>query len=113
MAHGDLVYFVVPTEDAERARRFYGELFGWRFRAGAVDGGFNVEGSTPPGGLYEGGTGEVPRVWFEVDDLDAALERVRELGGQAGEPEDIESGHMATCRDDQGNELNLWSPKSA
>ena len=29
---GELVYFLVPTADAERAKAFYGALFGWEFR---------------------------------------------------------------------------------
>jgi predicted enzyme related to lactoylglutathione lyase len=109
MAAGDLVYFMVPVPDGERAKAFYGELFGWRFESGNVPGGYQIANSTPPGGLFGGGEGNAPVVWFEVDDLDAAIARVRELGGEAGEPEDIASGRMASCRDDQGTELNLWS----
>lgn len=43
--------------------------------------------------------------------IHAALERVRELGGDAGEAQEIASGYMARCRDDQGTELNLWAPR--
>jgi uncharacterized protein len=108
---GDLVYFVVPAGDAERAKAFYGDLFGWGFSPGNVPGGFNVEGSTPPGGLFGGGEGSSPQVYFSVDDIDAAVAKVRELGGEAGEPEEIASGFMAECRDDQGTAFNLWAPK--
>jgi uncharacterized protein len=108
---GELVYFMVPVRDAERAHRFYGELLGWEFSPGNVPGGFNIDNATPPGGLYAGGERSSPQVWFGVDDIQAGVERVRELGGEAGEPEEIASGHMAACRDDQGTELNLWAPK--
>jgi predicted enzyme related to lactoylglutathione lyase len=106
---GDLVYFMIPTADAERAHAFYGGLFGWRFSPGNVPGGFNVEGSTPAGGLYAGGEAGAPEVWFEVDDIEAACARVVELGGRAGAVEEIGSGWMAACADDQGSPLNLWA----
>lgn len=108
---GDLVYFVVPARDAERSKRFYSELLGWEFSPGNIPGGFNIEGPTPPGGLFGGGDGSAPSVYFGVDDIDAAVAKVRELGGEAEEPQDITSGRMSACRDDQGVELNLWTPK--
>lgn len=108
---GELVYFVVNAADAERAKRFYGELFGWEFAEGRVSGGFQITNTEPPGGLFAGGDAKAPKVWFKVDDINEGIERVRALGGEAGEPEEIASGFMASCRDDQGNELNLWAPK--
>jgi predicted enzyme related to lactoylglutathione lyase len=50
-------------------------------------------------------------VWFEVDDIEAALARIRELGGEAGEPGEIASGYMASCRDDQGTPFNVWASR--
>jgi uncharacterized protein len=108
---GDLVYFVIQTDDPERAKEFYGSLFGWDFTEGNVPEGFNIEGTTPPGGVFGGGKGWCPSVYFSVDDIDAALAKVRELGGEASEPEAIATGHMAHCRDDQGREFNLWAPR--
>jgi uncharacterized protein len=113
MGVGDLVYFVVPAADADRARSFYGELLGWSFTPGNVPGGFNIEGPSPPGGLFGGGEGSRPQVYFEVDDIDAAVERVRELGGEAENPQEIQSGRMSHCRDDQGVEFGLWTPRHA
>jgi predicted enzyme related to lactoylglutathione lyase len=108
---GELVYFTVPVPDADRGRAFYGELFGWRFEAGNVPGGFQIANAQPPGGLFGGGEGTSPSVWFGVDEIEAGVAKVRGLGGEAGEPEEIESGFMASCRDDQGTEFNLWAPK--
>jgi predicted enzyme related to lactoylglutathione lyase len=108
---GELVYFVVNAADAERAKGFYGELFGWEFAEGNVPGGFQITNTEPPGGLFGGSGASAPKVWFKVDDINEGIERVRALGGEAGEPEEIASGFMASCRDDQGSELNLWAPK--
>jgi predicted enzyme related to lactoylglutathione lyase len=45
-----------------------------------------------------------------VDDLDAAEQRVRELGGEADEPQPTSGGHFSRCRDDQGANFGLWAP---
>lgn len=109
---GDLVYFVVPVPDAERGKAFYGRLLGWEFEPGNVPGGFQISDTEPPGGLFGGGPGSSPSVYFRVDDIDQAVATVRELGGEViAQPEEIESGFMASCRDDQGTEFNLWAPK--
>jgi predicted enzyme related to lactoylglutathione lyase len=108
VAAGDLVYFVIPTADAERAKTFFGGLFGWEFSTGNVPGGFQIEGPSPPAGLFEGNEGSRPLPYFQVDDIEAAVTTVRELGGDAEDPQPIPSGRMAHCRDDQGLEFGLW-----
>jgi predicted enzyme related to lactoylglutathione lyase len=109
---GELVYFVVPVTDGDRGKAFYGELLGWEFESGNVPGGFQITNTAPPGGLFAGGSGSTPSVYFAVDDIEEAVAKVRDLGGQVlADPEEIESGFMASCRDDQGTEFNLWSPK--
>ena len=107
---GDLVYFVMPVPDADKGKAFYGELFGWDFSPGSVPGGFNIEGSTPPGGLFGGGEGHTPSVYFSVNDIEAAVRQIRELGGEASDPQEIQSGYMADCSDDQGTRFSIWSP---
>jgi predicted enzyme related to lactoylglutathione lyase len=109
VAAGDLVYFWLSTRDAEKAKQFYGGLLGWRFSEGNAPGGWNVEGSTPPGGLHGGGGEARANVCFEVDDLEAGMEKVRELGGEAGEPQPTEAGRFSICRDDQGFEFCIWA----
>lgn len=107
---GELVYFWLPVPDAERAQAFYGDLFGWQFAPGNVPGGYQITNATPPGGLHGGDESSSPQVCFGVEDMRAALERVRELGGQADEPQEIASGSFASCRDDQGTRFFLWAP---
>lgn len=108
MARGDLVYFVIPAADEERAKAFYGELFGWEFSPGSVPGGFDIGSPSPPGGLFVGGRGSRPMPYFEVDDIEAAVAKVREMGGEAEDPQRIRVGWMAHCTDDQGLEIALW-----
>jgi uncharacterized protein len=50
-----------------------------------------------------------PRVYFDVDDINAAAARVNELGGKAGEALPVPSmGWFAVCGDSEGNEFGLW-----
>jgi uncharacterized protein len=106
---GDLVYFQLNVADGEKAKAFYGGLFGWEIEAGNVEGGFNFGGVSPAGGGSGGGPTEPrPLVYFSVDDLDAGIARVRELGGEAGEPEQAGVGRFSVCKDDQGVEFGIF-----
>jgi len=67
--HGDLVYFVIAAPDSQRARTFYGGLFGWDITPGNVEDGWQIGRSSPPGGMQGGADAGPPQVYFEVDDL--------------------------------------------
>ena len=56
--HGDLFYFSLPVPDGERARRFYGELFGWDFAAPESQGGMNARNLLIDGGIGAGRDGD-------------------------------------------------------
>ena len=107
---GDLVYFQIDVADGERAKAFYGGLFGWKATAGSVPGGFSFEGPSPPGGGLGGSPSPEsrPLVYFGVEGLDQAIARVRELGGEAGEPKGSQAGRYSICRDDQGVEFGIF-----
>ncbi len=109
---GDLVYFWIPVPDSGRARAFYGALLGWEFGPGNSPDGLQVTNVAPRGGLRGGDEASHPHVCFQVDDMDAALARVRELGGEADEPQEIASGSYVSCRDDQGTHFFLWAGRS-
>lgn len=112
---GELSFFEIGVGDVQRARSFYGELFGWEFE----DFGGGAQISTPnvPGGMHGGDEGASPYAFFAVDDLDAAVARVRELGGSAehvGQDESEETvarfGRFMFCTDDQGSRFGLHEP---
>jgi predicted enzyme related to lactoylglutathione lyase len=110
-------FFELGVEDAERGRAFYEGLFGWRFTPGPSGNGFQIETSGGPGGIHGGDPGASPYVFFPVDDMDAALARVLELGGTVDDMDvegDEESaarfGRFKLCRDDQGSPFGLHQP---
>jgi predicted enzyme related to lactoylglutathione lyase len=47
---------------------------------------------------------------YRVDDIAAAVERVRAAGGHADEPGRRRFGLFAECIDDQGATFRLWQP---
>jgi predicted enzyme related to lactoylglutathione lyase len=107
---GDLVYFWIPVPDGEAAKRFYGELLGWQFGPGSNAEGSQITNTTPHGGISGAAeSASHPQVVFRVDDLEAAMGRVRELGGETGEPRPGGEGSSVECRDDQGTSFNLWA----
>ena len=133
---GEPAFVELGVEDVERARRFYGGLLGWSFSPGPSPGGYLVATSGVPAGLHGGDPGASPSVFFRVDDLDAATERVRELGGTVEPLEDDHAddradagadggadgngdgsaersaplGRFVLCRDDQGSPFGLVQP---
>lgn len=109
-SHGELFYFSLPVADAERARRFYGELFGWELTDPGPQGGMNASNLVIDGGIGAGREGDHVELWFRVDDLAAAVELVRELGGDATDIEDTPEGLVASCHDDQGVAFGLVEP---
>jgi predicted enzyme related to lactoylglutathione lyase len=106
---GDLVYFWIPVPDGEAAKRFYGEVLGWEFEEGSISDGYQVTNTDPHGGIAGRGEASHPQVCFQVDDLEAAMNRVRALGGQTGEPQPGGPGRSVECRDDQGTSFHLWA----
>ncbi len=104
---GELVYFTVGIPDVRRAQAFYAALLGWRFEPGSIPDGSQISDVEPPGGLHGGSKASGVQVYFAVEDIDTAVARVRELGGEADEPQHGAHGSYASCRDDQGTQFNL------
>ncbi len=95
---GELYYFTLPAKDLQKAKSFYGGLFGWDFE----DGGHIKSIAGPHGGLHAGADHTHPVLYLRVDDVEAAVARVRELGGEAQDVQESASGWWSECRDDQG-----------
>lgn len=87
----------LATRDVAAAQRFYADLFGWTFGTSAipVDGAGDYHeisiGGTRQGGMMQMTKewGDMPSHWslyFPVADVDAALERCKELGGSVCVP---------------------------
>src|SRR5438874_3613785 len=84
---GDIVHYEIAAKDADRAQAFWGGLFGWSFQgSGMPDIDYRMAQITESAGaaLYAGPekVGH-PIVYHAVDDIDASIAKVNELGGSA------------------------------
>ncbi len=125
--HGTLCWTEIATTDLEACDKFYSKLFGWKITKSEnpdipmeyreYDTGLGYSS----GGMYqmteEMFGGEIPPPHFlnyvAVDDVDACIEQVKELGGQLiGEPHDIpKTGRMAVVQDPTGATFALITLK--
>lgn len=92
--HGALVWNELATNDTEKAKEFYTELFGWTTQEmdmGPMVYTIFLNGDRPNGGMVEmpKECGEMPPVWsvyFRVNDCDAIVEDALSLGGEVFNP---------------------------
>jgi predicted enzyme related to lactoylglutathione lyase len=105
--HGDPAYIVFEFPDAARAHGFYGSVLGMRFEPGRGPDRWNVPDVAPMCGLSGGAQRATVVPMFRVDDIAAAVERVRAAGGKATEPVHEGYGIRAECADDQGVRFHL------
>ena len=107
---GKIVHFEIVAEDAQRAKAFYGTLFGWKFREWSGPGEYHMFEGEPGGAIYpyEERDGHYV-VYFDTDDIDATIGQIRDLGGEAGDKTPIpEIGWFARCKDTEGNAFSLF-----
>jgi predicted enzyme related to lactoylglutathione lyase len=114
-----IVHFEIPADDIDRAKRFYGELFGWEFSATP---GFEDYWTFATGDpeRNEGG-GLMSRMspdqvglvsYFGVESVADSAAQVEKLGGKvimARSPVPG-MGWFAQCLDPEGNVFALWEP---
>ena len=102
-----LAYVTYEVPDSAAARGFYGTVLGWRFTPGSIPDGWQVEGPTPRTGLSGGHDTAVTIPMWQVEDIAAAVERVRAAGGTASDPRQQPYGVTSECADDQGTRFYL------
>jgi len=107
---GKLVHFELPTNDSAGAKEFYGSLFGWQFQSfGEMDYHLTQTADDQGGAVSGMQEGENATIYFDVDDIDASLAHVRELGGQAEDKQPVPGmGWFAHCKDPGGTNFSLW-----
>ena len=114
-----VVHFEIGCRDVERAKKFYGSLFGWNFqeygaaamisniaREQGISGHINSLGHEPHNYVT---------VYAQVDDLQSSLDKAEKLGGKTIVPptEVPNLGHFAWFSDPEGNVVGLWKPMNA
>ena len=118
---GTLVWFEIPADDPERAKHFYGGLFGWKFEpfddfapdywAIETGGGSSINGGIVPRSATVA-PGPGPVVYAAVADLEAAAAEAVRLGGRVLQERTLiteQAGSFVLVADPEGNVVGLWS----
>lgn len=120
---GRVVHFEIPFDDGQRARSFYRDAFGWELQevpemdyTMVSSGPTGEQGPTEPGyiggGMLDRSVSPAPGpvIVIDVDDIDAALERITQLGGSpvVGRTPVADMGFSAYFTDPEGNVMGLW-----
>ena len=111
-----IVWFEIPADNIERARKFYGELFGWKIeQCPGVPDYWHIDtgggDDTPDGGMLPRKHSTQPITnYVNVESVARAAAKVEKLGGKIMKPKTAvpQMGYFVICRDSEGNEFALW-----
>ena len=125
---GKVVHFEIPAEDLERAKGFYGSVFGWDLATMPMPGGGDYTSvvttpvdeatqlPTEPGAINGGMFARSeqlpasPVITIDVDAIDDTLRAVEASGGATVAPRTAipGMGAFAYFKDPEGNVMGLW-----
>jgi predicted enzyme related to lactoylglutathione lyase len=112
-----IVWFEIPADDIERAKSFYGELFGWKIeRLPGLTEYWHIDtgGSddTPDGGLLKRQNAQHQGItnYVGAKSIDESAAKVAQLGGKICMPKTAvpRMGYFAVCQDPENNTFALW-----
>jgi predicted enzyme related to lactoylglutathione lyase len=121
-----VVHFEIPADDVERAKSFYGSVFGWQLQTMSMgESDYTIVTTTPvdektqlptePGAINGGMFDRserlpAPVITIDVDAIDQALEQVEAAGGKTvtSRTEIPGMGAFAYFEDPEGNVMGLW-----
>ena len=117
-----IVWFEIPADHPERAKQFYGSLFGWKINPfpGMPDyqhidtGGADA---SPDGGLMKRmHPGQTITTYVSVPSVTKFMAKVEKLGGSICRPKTAvpQMGYFAICQDTENNTFAIWemNPKA-
>lgn len=112
-----IVWFEVPADDPDRARKFYKSLFGWNFAKlpAAINDYWHIDtggpDASPDGGMMPRMHPQQPITnYVSVPSVTKAAAKVEKLGGTVCKPKTAVPGmgYFAICLDTEGNTFALW-----
>jgi uncharacterized protein len=126
MIMSKVVHFEIPADDLDRAKNFYGSVFGWELQTMPMEGGEytsvkttdvdeQTQLPTEPGAINGGMFVRderltSPVITIDVDGIDDALKQIEAEGGTTVTPRTAipGMGAFAYFKDPEGNVLGLW-----
>lgn len=114
MAHGDITHIDIPVDDVDRAKGFYGALFGWQIQEYPGYEGYPMWQA--PNKISGGGLAprdenfDRPRSYVEVDSIDETIATAVEAGATVALAKDeiTPTSWWAIIVDPDGNEIGLY-----
>jgi len=112
-----IVWFEIPADNVERARTFYGKLFGWKidkFPGARMPYWIVNTGSDDParnGGMMERQFPEHTITnYISVPSVEQAAAKAKKLGGKICMEKTAvpEMGYFVVCQDTENNTFALW-----
>ncbi|AAM05414.1 TPA: VOC family protein [Methanosarcina acetivorans] len=113
-----IVHFDVPADDPARAKKFYAELFGWKFEKPFETMEYylieteDLEGKAGPGGGLgkRGAPDQRIMNYIGVPSIEEYLSKVEKLGGKVVMAKTAVPGwgYLAICTDTENNTFGLW-----
>ena len=116
-AAASIVWFEIPADDIQRAKTFYGSLFGWKFAKlpAAVPDYWHIDtggkDASPDGGLMSRmHPAQSITNYVAVSSVSKAVAKVQKLGGTICKPKTAVAGmgYFVLCKDTEGNTFALW-----
>ncbi len=111
---GSIVHIELPVKDRDRAKKFYGDLFGWKFQdMPEMDYTLFETANGPGGGLFVPQEGQYDKGalnYILVEDVDAKSKEIEAAGGAVIGPK-VEvpgQGWFAVFKDPEGTTLAIW-----
>jgi uncharacterized protein len=120
-----VIHFEIPSDDRERVKKFYSEVFGWELQDQAFGEDVYTMATTSPvdenymhtekgainGGIFQR-TSELPNpiITISVPSIDEHIKKIEAAGGTLAVPkgEVPEMGYYAYFKDSEGNLMGLW-----
>src|SRR5215207_8577891 len=118
-----IVHFEIPADDVERAKKFYGNLFGWNIEkfpglTGREDVEYWLITTTDDKGNKALGGGIMKRQgpqqpiinYINVKSVEEYSSKVQQLGGKVHVPKTAVPGmgYFAICLDTENNAFGIW-----
>jgi predicted enzyme related to lactoylglutathione lyase len=110
LRHGDIAYVSLWVPDVERAAGFFSSVLGWRYGPRGGPESRQVVGTSLPHGLWGGQPRSTLMACYAVEDIEAAVDRVRSAGGTAEEAHEEPNGLIADCVDSEDVRFAVFEP---
>jgi predicted enzyme related to lactoylglutathione lyase len=107
-----IVHFEIPVDDAERAKKFYMELFGWTLESwpGMEYWIIHTQEGAGGGMMKRQRPDQKITDYFGVASVQESSDKVEKIGGKVLMPKMAvpKMGYFAVCMDTEGNIFGLW-----